>query len=93
MVEAFPDSLPQPPAHASTTALAAVTSSVEVKSMTKTQQRTAAVIAYEGALGTMPWSSRQWIAEAFANDFQRHSSSFDRSTFIEACKRESEKDD
>lgn len=37
MVEAFPDSLPQPSDHASTTGPAAVTSSVEVKSMRTAQ--------------------------------------------------------
>lgn len=93
VVEALPINSTPADCGASTSCSLSEYSYSEVESMntlSKTQQRTAAVIAYEGNLGTMPWSSRQWIAEAFADDFARHSSSFDRKAFIEACKRVSE---
>jgi len=59
--------------------------------LTKTQQRTAAVIAYEGPFVFMTWEQREPIAKAFAADFYRHSPrSFDYDAFIESCKRVSE---
>lgn len=59
--------------------------------MTKQQQITASVIAYEGAFAFQDWIEREHVAEAFAEAFSRKSRSFNRSAFIEACKRESEK--
>jgi hypothetical protein len=60
--------------------------------MNKAQALTAAVIAYEGSLASMPWSKREPIAAAFADAYARKSKRFDRAAFMAACQRESEKD-